>query len=109
MKIELELPDWTEERHIRIFAGIELAAIKKAEEDFFRVKDGRCIQCGICCTNLKNHSLPTIDGTCIHLVDEPGREGMKRCNIALYRPRNCGNNPRSSKCKNITYKIVKCK
>ena len=109
MKIEIELPDWVDERHIRIFAGIELAASKRAHEDFWKIKDGRCQRCGKCCMNIKNHILPTINGTCIHLVDEPGQPGKKRCNIALYQPRSCGNDPRPEICKHITYKIVKCK
>ena len=107
MKIELDLPDWVDERHIRIFAGIELVAFKSATKDFWKVKVDRCIQCGECCSNLKKHHLPTIDGRCVHLVDEPGVPDKKRCNIALRRPRTCGDDPKS--CKHITHRIVKCK
>ena len=65
----------------------------------------RCQQCGECCSKLKHHSQPVINGVCIHLVDEPGT-GRKKCNIALYRPRTCGNDP--SGCKHITHNIVPC-
>ena len=105
MRIELDLPDWVDERHIRIYAGIELAAIKRSHEDFWRVKDVRCQQCGECCTNIKNHVLPTNNGVCIYLVDEPGT-GRKKCDIALHRPRHCGDDPPS--CEHITHNIVKC-
>ena len=77
MKIEIDLPDWVDERHIRIFAGVELAAFKWSHEDFWKVKDGRCQQCGECCTNLKNHTEPTINGECIHLDEE--RKGKRLC------------------------------
>lgn len=106
MRIELDLPDWVNERHIRIFAGIELVAFKLAHEDFWKVKDGRCQMCGECCTNLKNHLYPTINGECIHLGKDKG-DGKRPCNIALYRSRACGADSR--KCNHITYKVIPCK
>ena len=106
MKFVLELPDWVDERHIRVFAGIELAAIKLAHEDFFRVKDGRCQMCGKCCTNLRGHTMPTINGECVHL-EQPDKFGRRMCKIAIRRPFPCGNDPKQ--CDHITYKVVKCK
>ena len=107
MKIVLELPEWVDERHIRIFAGVELVALKLGHEDFWKVKDTRCQRCGECCKGIKNHKFPNINGACIHLVDEPGQPGKKKCNIVLHRPRTCEVDPKS--CKHITYKKVKCK
>ena len=52
-KIELELPEWANERHIRIFAGIELIAYRKVNEDKFNVKCSRCNFCGKCCMNVR--------------------------------------------------------
>ena len=76
MKIELNLPDWVDERHIRIkrnegdievFAGIELVAIKKAEADHVLIKDGRCSMCGVCFTELSvSHFYPLFVGNCFH-------------------------------------------
>ena len=109
MRVELDLPDWVDERHIRIMAGIELVASKMSHEDFWRVKETRCNQCGICCMNLKpNHIYPIINGRCVHLREIAG--GKYECNYALYRSRACGNDPQkylnSGECC-ITYKICK--
>lgn len=52
-EIELELPEWCKEKHIRIFAGIELVAFKKAHEDKFSIKVSRCNFCGECCMNVR--------------------------------------------------------
>lgn len=109
MKVVLDLPDWVDERHIRIMAGVELVAIKRAGEDHWRIKDGRCNMCGDCCTGLKNHVYPTINGDCIHLKP-PNAHGQRECGIALYRARTCENDPREGQFKrcSITYKRVKC-
>jgi len=104
MKIELDLPDWVDERNIRILAGIELVAFKLSTDDFWKIKDGRCQQCGNCCTGLKNHIYPTIDGTCVHLGDEVN--GKRLCKIAIHRSINCCNDPRQ--CDYITYNIAEC-
>jgi hypothetical protein len=112
MRVEIDLPDWCDERHIRIFAGIELAAQKLAQNDFFQVKDVRCNQCGKCCMNLKpdKHIYPVINGRCIHLKEVAN--GKFDCRIALYRSRTCGVDPphfieRGECC--ITYEVVPCK
>lgn len=105
MRVEIDLPDWVDERNIRITAGIELVAIKHHNEDFWRLKDHRCEQCGKCCTSLGRHFYPTINGECVHL--QPEVNGKRFCSIALHRSRNCDNDPK--KCDYITYNIVPCK
>ena len=110
MKIGLDLPDWVDERNIRILAGVELAAVKNHADSFFRVKVGRCNMCGDCCTGLKNHVYPTINGECVHLKP-PDEQGRRECGIPLYKSRVCENDPRPLKHErcSITYKIVQCK
>lgn len=120
MKVRLDLPDWVDERHIRIkaderndihvLAGVELVAIKYQLEDHWLVKDQRCNMCGDCCTGLPTtHVYPTVNGECIHL-GKPDRQGRRMCQIPLYRSRICdadpppGKHPRCS----ITYKKVPC-
>lgn len=62
MKIEFEIPKWTENRRISIFAGSELLAQKNVlsifnpetkKHEFYpqtlRIKIGRCNGCGDCC------------------------------------------------------------
>lgn len=51
MRIELELPEWAEERHIRIFAGIEEVA-KKLHGKSWQIKVIRCDMCGKCCMDV---------------------------------------------------------
>ena len=90
MKIEIEIPDWANERHIYVMAGIELAAFKLAHEKEFHVKTGRCSYCGKCCMNMKNrkNSFPMDEnGTCSHLKDDgPDR---KVCDLGVARPFSC--------------------
>lgn len=112
MRIELDLPDWVDERHIRIMAGIELAAQKLSHNDFWQVKETRCNQCGKCCMNIKPHKhiYPVVDGKCIHL--KKISDDLYECGYALYRSRACGNDPsrhiKSGVCC-ITYKEMPCK
>lgn len=91
MKIEIELPDWTDERNIYVFAGIELAAIKTFREDKFRIKDTRCNFCGKCCMGIdpKFHFFPVINGKCVHLINEPGTKDKYRCRFGISRPFVC--------------------
>jgi len=108
MKVVLDLPNWVKERHIKIFAGIELVAMKYAHENFWKVKDQRCNMCGECCRGFKggqDHYFPVVDGHCIHLVPEPGTKDKFRCNIALKRPFPCMWDPRGKKAEkcSITY------
>ena len=63
MRIEIDIPDWADERHIRILAGRELAAAKLAHEDFWRVKDVRCNHCGKCCPEDCKH---LVNNECIN-------------------------------------------
>ena len=49
MKIEVEIPDWAEERRILILAGTELVAMKRGHEDHWLIKETRCNRCGECC------------------------------------------------------------
>ena len=64
MKIEVEIPDWSEGRRILIVAGSELAAVKLPHEDFWKVKERRCNRCGECCLD----SPPTPYG-----IDDEGK------------------------------------
>ena len=109
MKVVLDLPNWANERNIRVTAGIELVASKAHNEDFWRVKDGRCNMCGDCCASLKNHTYPVVNGACIHLK-EPNAKGERFCDIPLHRSRLCDNDPKEGKHErcSITYKKVKC-
>lgn len=54
MRIILELPDWANERHIRIFAGIEEIA-KKLYRKPWQIKVSRCNMCGKCCMNVPDN------------------------------------------------------
>ena len=101
-KITLELPKWCEERHIYVFAGMELAAYKYLGQPM-RVKINRCHECGSCCTGLgevspdfytlcpncgKEHAVFTvINGICIFL----GQDGPNKrpCNRGSGRPFAC--------------------
>ena len=107
MEIVLDLPDWVDERHIRIYAGVELVAFKWEQDDFWHVKDQRCIMCGKCCNNLmSSHFCPSINGECIYL--EPEKNRKRLCRVAIDRPRSCQEDPRhlikTGECP-ITYKI----
>jgi hypothetical protein len=87
MKIVIEIPDWCDERHIRILAGIEMVAYKLAHEDHFMVKTERCSNCGTCCSDLSPripHAGP--DGVCIHLIPDGPK---KMCSLGVDRPFIC--------------------
>lgn len=88
MKITLTLPDWVDERHIYILAGVELVAYKHFGEKW-KVKKNRCVQCGECCTGHKQgnpHMEIDKDGTCIYLIPD----GEKQiCGKVEYRGFNC--------------------
>ena len=111
MRVELDLPDWVDERHIRIMAGVELVAQKLAQNDYWQVKETRCNRCGKCCMGFKpgKHIYPVVNGRCIHLKE---RNGKFECAIALYQSRACENDPphfiERGEC-SITYKEVPCK
>jgi hypothetical protein len=88
MKIEIEIPDWAAERHLFIFAGIELLAYKKYGDDFISVKKERCNFCGACCENLPQDIHVPIDekGTCKNLVTYGN---TKECKLGQERPWLC--------------------
>jgi len=90
MKITLHLPDWVDERNIRVFAGIELVA-RCYKDGQWEIKTARCSQCGRCCTNLRpNHPFPIIDGQCIHLQRQPGKDNNTwLCALGINRPFGC--------------------
>ena len=88
MEIKINLPNWTEERTIYIMAGIELVAYKVRGKGW-KVKIERCNMCGDCCTKVKGHPFPTIDGKCIYLQKEPGKNQMWRCSLGIRRPFGC--------------------
>lgn len=54
MDVNLKLPDWVEERHIRVFAGIEEVA-KKYHGKSWQVKIVRCQRCGTCCKHVSKN------------------------------------------------------
>jgi hypothetical protein len=88
MRIEIDLPDWCDERHIYIFAGIELAAYRQYGENWIRVKTERCNRCGKCCQQ-EHWALEFNPGRCEctfmeHLGDE------HRCALGINRPFSCG-------------------
>ena len=88
MKLVIELPDWAEERHIYVMAGIEMLAYKLYGEDVINIKAIRCIQCGKCCMDLKvGMGLPIDEkGTCIHL-EKIGQ--VYECGLGVHRPYMC--------------------
>ena len=88
MKIELDLPEWVEERTIYVMAGVELVAYKLPQGKW-QLKIGRCSICGKCCMNLKKHIFPLIDGRCIYLQKEPGDNPRYECGLRIHRPFAC--------------------
>jgi len=72
MKIVLQLPEWINERHIYVLAGMELVAFKHKGKKW-KVKISRCSMCGKCCEKLK----------CEHL------DKNKECDYFLARPFSC--------------------
>lgn len=100
MKIIVELPPWADERHIRIFAGIELAAYKLAHEDKFKIKTSRCNFCGRCCMDVHvDHMFgrDPITGNCRFLVKNGD---TYECSLGIGRPFSC--------CKSIPTQIAEC-
>jgi len=88
MRIEIDLPDWVDERHIYVMAGIELAAVKLAHEKEFHIKTGRCSYCGQCCTGWRDtEDFPAKrNGSCVYLKND----GEKRvCSLGVIRPLTC--------------------
>lgn len=88
MKITIEIPEWAEKRHIRVFAGMELIAYQGANTKEMMVKYSPCAKCGLCCEHIKNHPFPTDNGRCVYLVSNPGTN-EKLCSLGLSRPFAC--------------------
>lgn len=88
-KITIELPEWAQERHIYILAGIEMVAFKLYGEDRLHIKTIRCCSCGDCCEGLPvNGTLPVgSDGNCSYLEKSVG--GVRECSLGVYRPVGC--------------------
>lgn len=88
-KITIELPDWADERHIYIMAGIELVAYQIYGDERLFVKTARCSSCGECCMNLSASAGMPIsrEGHCIYLDEPVG--GKRECILGLYRPFGC--------------------
>jgi len=74
MKKTIKLPEWTDERNIYIFAGIELVIKRDLGE--WMVKTERCNKCGKCCIAVK----------CKHLIL---RANEWLCKFDANRPFNC--------------------
>jgi len=90
MRISVELPDWCDERHIYILAGIELAAYKLYGEDIVHVKTGRCSQCGTCCSAPPKRFCFKLnrDGSCVYLhKSDDGK--YTECKLGMARPTVC--------------------
>jgi hypothetical protein len=88
MKINIEIPDWCDERNIYVMAGIELAAYKDFNEDKFHIKTSRCNQCGKCCVNLPKGQYPLDEnGDCIQL--DKRYDDIKPCKLGAMRPFPC--------------------
>jgi len=88
MKIEIEIPDWVEGKHLYIFAGIELVAYKYLDENW-KVKTGRCNMCGLCCEEFKKPVLkwPFVKNKTCEYLKSDGEK--KVCGLALHRPFAC--------------------
>lgn len=90
MKIIIELPDWVDERHISIFAGIEEVARKRFNE-LLLVKTSRCILCGKCCMDVdENFKMGRNEetGHCSQLEYSEGHGGFL-CKLREHRPWQC--------------------
>jgi len=90
-KIRVELPGWTKDKDIYIFAGIELVA--KSENGKIIVKTARCNFCGKCCMHIPDHSQFTKlgfrdekTGNCKYLRTSGDRY---ECSLGMMRPFFC--------------------
>lgn len=90
MKITVEIPEWAEGRHLYLFAGMELLALKRAGEKHVHVKAARCNKCGKCCEDLDAHvsgHLPLEGRACGHLVKRT--DGTTDCGLGINMPLSC--------------------
>lgn len=85
MKINLEIPDWVDGKHLYIMAGIELVAYRFLDGKW-RVKTSRCSMCGKCCKRLNCEHLK-MDGDkyiCDHGLARPFS-----CCVGIVQPEGC--------------------
>lgn len=98
-RVTVELPDWVDERHIRIFAGIEEVA-RRLHGQPLKVKAVRCDMCGKCCMGVRDdwaHGKDPKTGWCAKLkyyaneyrCDAPGGRPFYCC---------CGDNAGEPHC-----------
>jgi hypothetical protein len=86
-KVTIPLPDWVDEKHLRVFAGIELVAIKEHGQEW-EIKDERCNYCGKCCMNMEPHTpFATVEGRCMYLKLESTDRYV--CSLNADRPFGC--------------------
>lgn len=102
IKVDIEVPDTIiegiEMRNLRIFAGVDVIALKSYGEKNWKIKTKGCIQCGKCCSDLtKGFPFPVIDGKCIYLTED------NKCGLAIYRPYACAISEPSDYC-HVEYK-----
>ena len=90
MKINIDIPDWAEDKHIYIMAGIELIAYKYVNQEW-KIKITRCNQCGLCCRGMNpdDENFPEVNekGTCIYLKKD-GKD-KEVCSLGINRPFKC--------------------
>ena len=85
--MNLKLPKWTDERNVRVFAGIE--AVAKREKGIWYIKTVRCNMCGECCMNVPEKWPRGQDkdtGHCLHLKYEANEY---LCDLGWNRPFAC--------------------
>jgi len=72
-EVSIDLPGWTNGRHIYVFAGIEMVAYRHVGQ-IWMIKSGRCSMCGRCCALIN--------------CDKLDKNGS--CSLNLERPFCCG-------------------
>ena len=98
MRVEVNLPDWVDERNVRIFAGIEEVAHRYAGKKW-QVKKVRCNLCGKCCMDIPGpwiHGRDEKTGYCKHLKYNEGWKGWL-CDMGRNRPFACSGGDFSDK------------
>lgn len=91
MKIEIEIPEWAQDRNILVLAGFEFIGcipLKKGNSNYL-MKTERCGRCGECCKMpyLANLKLPLKEnGECEFLTQE---DGLFSCGLGSTKPLAC--------------------
>lgn len=80
-------------------AGVELLAHKLPGKPL-HVKVKRCDMCGKCCMDLgRSHPFAVMNGRCVYLQKEPGKNERWRCRLGINRPFGCSvSSPRADYC-----------